>query len=142
MSGETLLVLSGMGVPPYSARGLTQSLELIAAAGDLRRTVNGALRNMSMAQFRKYQSTITCADQTAPAIDGLWPGAVVTVDCVAELAFPVGGTPQRPVVPGSQRDEAGFTFYRPRLTMMVVSYTEAVDEYGAANSWQLQLEEQ
>jgi hypothetical protein len=139
---NTLLVLTGMGVPPYSARGLSQTLEPIAASGDVRRTVNGTLRDLSMAQFRKYRSTITCQDQTAPAIDGVWPGKLLTVDCVAELSFPIGGAAERPVVPGSQRDEAGFTFYRPRLAMLVTGYSESIDEYGAAVGWQLALEEQ
>ena len=84
---ETVLTLSGVGVPPWSARGLTQTLEPIDAAAQLRRTVNGALRDFGYAPFRKYRSTISCADQEPPAVDGVWPGRTVTVGCVAELSF-------------------------------------------------------
>lgn len=142
MVDNTLLVLSGAGVPPYSARGLQQTLQPIAAATQMRRTVNGALVDISAAQFRKYSSSITCSDQQAPALEGIWPGEELVVDCVAELAYPImTGSPDREVVPGSSRDEDGFTFYRPRLTMLVVGFTEAKDEYGAVTSWQLDLEE-
>jgi hypothetical protein len=71
MSG-TVLTLSGIGVPPYSARGLTQTLEPIDAAAQLRRTVNGALRDFGYTPFRKYRSTISCADQEPPAVYGVW----------------------------------------------------------------------
>ena len=53
MAGESMLTLSGVGVPPYSARGLTQSLEPIDGAAQLRRTVNGALADLSYEPFRK-----------------------------------------------------------------------------------------
>jgi hypothetical protein len=139
---ETVLTLSGVGVPPYSARGLTQTLEPIDAAANLRRTVNGALRDFGYAPFRKYRSTISCADQEPPAVDGVWPGRTVTVACVAELSFlTAGGSPARPVVSGSQRIDGNFTLYRPQLTMLVTGFSMSRDEYGAAVSWQLQLEE-
>ena len=142
MSEETVLTLSGIGVPPYSARGLTQTLEPIGSAAQLRRTVNGALVDLSDSAFRKYQSTISCQDQEPPAVDGVWPGKTVTVECVAELCFLTsGGAPARPVVAGSQRVEGEFTFYRPELTMLVTGFSVSRDEYGAAVSWQLQLEE-
>lgn len=146
MANETLLAISGPGVSPYSARGLTQSLEPIAAAASMRRTINGALRDLSQPQFRKYQSTISCADQVAPALDGIWPGMILVVDCVAELSYKTGGSPSRPVasVDSSEdatRTDGGYTFYRPRLTMRVVNYTESNDEYGATVTWSLQLEE-
>lgn len=138
----TLLVLTGIGVTPYSARGLTQTLEPIPGSVALRRTVNGALIDVSAPQFRKYQSTISCTDQQAPALNGVFPGLQVTVDCVAELAYATsGGSPDRTVVPGSSRTEDAFTFYRPRLVMIVTGYRTTTDEYGAAVGWQLDLEE-
>jgi hypothetical protein len=73
MTDDTLLVLSGIGVPDYSARGLRHTLEPIEASASLRRTVNGALVDLSFAQFRKYKSTISCQDQEPPAVDGVWP---------------------------------------------------------------------
>ena len=138
---DTLLVLSGIGVPDYSARGLSQTLEPIEASASLRRTINGTLKDLSFAQFRKYKSTISCQDQEPPAVDGVWPGHVVTVDCVAELSYPAGGSPARAVVAGSARTEGAFVFYRPQLEMLVTSFSVNRDEYGAAVQWQMDLEE-
>lgn len=38
---ETLLTISGTGVNPYSARGLTQTLDPITAAASLRHPLRG-----------------------------------------------------------------------------------------------------
>jgi len=136
-----MLVLSVMGVPLYSARGLSQTLEPIGASKNMRRSINGVLTDVAHPQFRKYQSKITCTDMRTPAVDGIWPGMVVVVDCVAYLSYKIGGAPQRTVVSGSSFDEGGFTFYRPRLTMMITASTEQVDEWTAAVPWELDLEE-
>jgi hypothetical protein len=138
----TLLVISGPGMPTYAARGLTQTLDPVDAAGAIARTVNGALINLSPSQMRKYKSTISNTDCDAPALDGIWPGMPLTVDCVPELGYlTAGGTPQRAVVPGSSRVSGAWTYFRPRLDMLVISYTSSTDEYGAAVAWQLDLEE-
>lgn len=147
MSNETLLVLSGHGVAPYSARGLTQTLEPIEASKNVRRSINGSLKDLSQPQFRKYTSTISCADHLAPALDGIWPGQLLTVDCVAELSYRTeSGSPERPVAEVSSSEEAtrtegAFTYYRPRLEMRVVTYSTSEDEYGRVVQWSLQLEE-
>jgi hypothetical protein len=139
---DTLLVISGMGFSPYAARGLTQTLQPIEQAKQLRRTASGKLVDISVEQFRKYRSTISCTDQRVPAIDGIWPGMVVTVSCVAELSYPVGGTPSRPAVSGSLREEAGYVFYRPVLEMRVVDIGPSTDEFAAEVAWTLELEEE
>ena len=138
---NTNLVITGMGVPPYSARGLTQSLEPIAQATFFRRTVDGTAVDLSAPQFQKYQSTISGTDQQPPAFDGLWPGQIFTVDCIAELAYETstGEAPERTVV--ASRDEGDWTFYRPRMTMMVTGFRAITDEYGAEVGWELSLEE-
>ena len=137
-----VMTLSGMGVPPYSARGASQTLEPIQAAQQLRRTINGELIDLSRPEFRKYRSTISCADQQPPAIDGVWPGQILTVGCIAELSYRTsGGAPSRPVVSGSSRTEGDYTLYRPSLTMRVVSFSQDTDEYGATVSWSIELEE-
>jgi len=107
----------------------------------LRRTVNGGLKDLSFAQFRKYKLTISCRDQEPPAIDGVWPGRLVTVDCVAELSYPTGGSPARPFVSGSSHTQGSFVFYRPQLQMLVTSFSVNRDEYGADVQWQMDLEE-
>lgn len=144
---STLLVIGGVGVTPYSARGLSQTLEPIEAASQLRRTVNGELVDVAAVQLRKYRSTINCSDQQAPAFDGLWPGTQVVVQCVAELAYLTsGGPPDRPVAEVASdefatRTEGAFTFYRPELTMLVKSFRQQTDEWDAVIGWSLELEE-
>ena len=141
MAVLTVLELWGIGVPPYSARGLQQTLEPIEASSQIVRTVNGDLADFSHAQFRKYKSTITGSDQQPPAVDGIWPGQLVTVDCVVELAYNDSGGPQREAVPGSVRSESGWNFYRPRLLMMVIGFSLNKDEWGATVGWTMALEE-
>lgn len=152
---NTILVLSydgvgeAPGVNPYSARALHQTLDLIDAArsmnggtGILRRTVNGELVDVSAHQMRKYHSEITGNDQGAPALDNLWAGVVLQVSCAAELAYVTATeTAARPIVPGSQRVEGDYTYYRPLLTMMVSDRTVDRDEWGAVTSWKLALDE-
>jgi hypothetical protein len=133
------LVIAGIGLPAASIRGVTQTLEPIGAAAQLMRTVNGQLIDVSAAAFRKYASTIRCSDQAPPALDGIWPGALVTVDCVAELVHPQGGVAARTVV--ASRTEDGFVFYRPRLSMRVLSFDIDRDEWGEVVAWAMALEE-
>lgn len=154
---NTVLTLSGVGVPEYSARGLTQTLQPIDSAAQLKRTINGVLRDFSSPQFRKYSSTISGTDQQPPACDGLWPGQLVTVGCIAELAVQ-GEAPStdtgseatsealsealgRTPVAGSIRSESGFTFYRPILNMLVVGFSIERDEWEAQVRWSMDLEE-
>lgn len=140
-NSQTVLVLSAMGVPLYSARGLSQTLEPIGASKNMRRSINGILTDIAHSQFRKYASKITCTDMRAPAADGIWPGMTVVVDCVAFLSYPVGRSPQRTVISGSSFTESGFVFYRPRLTMLVSANTSQTDEWTATVPWELDLEE-
>lgn len=138
----TLLVLSSMGVPLYSARGLTQSLSQIDAAKQIRRDINGTLVDLSSSKFRKYSSKITCKDFNTPSIDGIYIGLTLTVSCVAELAYPTGtGSPKRPVVSGSTRTQGNFTFYRPIMNMMVTGYSTSTEEYLGEVNWEINLEE-
>lgn len=144
----SVLVIHGLDASAYALRGTTQSLRPIDQTVQLRRTVNGELIDVSDANFRKYRSTITGADQLPPAFDGIWPGMEVTVECISELSYKTaGGAPERPVAETATdetpatRTEGAFTFYRPALTMRVVSFNQDTDEYGATVSWTLELEE-
>lgn len=140
----TLLVLSSMGIPLYSARGLTQTLVPIDAAGQQRRTINGVKDDLSQEQFQKYQSTISCADMNSPAIDGVFPGMIVDIDCIYELSYrTVGGSPSRPVVSGSSRVVGAFTVYCPKITAMVSPGSPKVqkDEWGGVVTWSIDFEE-
>jgi hypothetical protein len=142
----TELRLDPIGVPPYSARNITQTLEPIDGAAQLARTVNGTLIDLADGTYRKYKSNISCTDQQSPALSGIWPGMVLTVDCVVELCYLTAtGSPERDVAgttddPGT-RVEGDFTFYRPRLTMRVVGYRKSLVEWDADVAWSLDLEE-
>lgn len=147
----TLLRLSGNGVPPYAARGLTQTLSPVALSEQSRRTINGELRDVSDPIFRKFASTISATDVDPPAMEAQWPGTILVVDCVAELAKlgvfeeptddPTEAPFERDYVLGSVRVADGWTFYRPRLTMMVLDYSPSYDEYNRQVQWTLNLEE-
>jgi len=143
-SSDTLLSITGMGNFHFQARGLTQTLEVIQAASQLQRDVNGNLIDMSAPQFRKYQTTIEISNEVnAPPIDGFFPGMEVTVDCVCSLSYVTGttGSPNRTVVSGSDWTEGVYTFYRPQLTMLVKSISESFDEWGNKVGWTIALEE-
>lgn len=150
----TLLVLAPLStatpvITPYAARGLTQTLEVIAGSGGggagggawLRRDVNGTLRDVSDTRFRKYRSTISCRDGETPCIDNAWIGMQVQVSCAIELSYPTGGAPARTVVAGSSRTQGSITYYRPQLTMLVASIKNSGQEWAALQSWEINLEE-
>ncbi len=131
-TGSTLLSLtndSGFELGPWAARGITMTLEPVAAAGNIRRDINGTNVNLSAPQMRKYKATISCTDQESPGFaamtsenpDGIWPGDIFTVVCLPQLG---SATPLT-------------------LTMMVMApgWQESFDEYNAANGWSLELEE-
>lgn len=144
MSDDTILMMTPIGLPLYSARGLNQSLTPSPEAKPSpRRTINGELRWLGISAMRKYDSEITCTDQAAPALDNIWPGDTIVVDCLQELAYKTsGGSAQRTEVPGSSRTTAdGYTYYRPRITFMVMDKSEANDEWKADYQWKISLRE-
>ena len=133
--------LTSLQLPYYSARGLTQTLELLKPSGNewLRRDVNGILRNVSDTRFRKYRSVVSCKDGDTPCLDDAWIGITVDVSCVIELSYPTGATPARPSVSGSERSQGGITYYRPQLLMMIEDIRVALPEWQGQYDWQLDL---
>jgi len=133
------------GINPFSARGLTGTLAPIALAqGDdkLARTVNGTLISIAAPQMRKYRLEVAGNDQSAPALDGVWVGMAVAVDAHVELAYlTAGGSPSRTPVSGSSYTEGDFTYYRPHFDMLIVELEITRQEWAAAVSWSLVLEE-
>lgn len=145
MSDESLLSFVELPIPPYSLRGISQTLTPIGQASNLRRTINGTLLDKASPDFQKYISSIRCTDQQSPGLDGVWPGRLLTMHAAIELAFE-GSTDQtdsfaRPPVPNSIREESGFTFYRPILIVRIVSYDTEFAEYEGQLAWELQVEE-
>lgn len=139
----TWLTLSFMDLPPYAARGLTQRIEPIDQSGFLVRDWNGNLLDLSNPNFQKYRTVINGGDQAPPAIDGIWPGLLVTIGCLQELSYKTGmaGAPHRTAVAGSSRTEGAFTFYRPQLSCRITAFDVEEDEWGAVVNWTLEAEE-
>jgi hypothetical protein len=139
------LSTTGPGVNPYSARGLRGTLSPIdAARGNslLARTVNGTLIDISAPQMRKYKLQVTGNDGEPPALDALWVGMTVIVDCLVELAYLTAtGSSGRTAVAGSDRVVGNYTYYRPQLTMMVVELQAELEEWDGVLPWSLALEE-
>jgi len=139
------LAAAAPSVNPYSARGLQGTLTPIDAArgnDKLARTVNGTLVDISAPQMRKYRLDVSGNDQAPPALDGLWVGMVVVVSSLVEMAYLTAtGFSGRTAVPGSERTEGDFSYYRPQLTMMIVEHQIARAEWDAAVTWSLALEE-
>lgn len=139
---ESVLEISGVNFPPSSIRGATQTLEPIDSASKTKRTVNGTLVDLANPIFRKYRSKISCKDQVPPALNNVWPGTQVTVKCISELCYKTqGGSAAKSVVSGSSRTDGDYTFYRPQLTMRIISFNYDTDEYGASVNWSMDLEE-
>lgn len=139
---STVLTIMGVGIPPYSSRGIRQTLTPISAAANLRRTINGELIDLSPVQFKKYKSSLSCNDFQPPALDGIWPGLQITVGCIKELGFlTAGNSPAKTVVEGSLRTDGIFSFYRPVLIGRITSFSDNFAEWEAGDEWQLEFEE-
>lgn len=139
---DTLFTLTGLGLPPYAARGLREKIEPIAESSKPRRTVNAALKNTAASQMEKYRIVVTCEDFETPSLNGLYPGRLVTVGLTTEFSFLTATeSAARPIVTGSTRTDGAFTFYRPLLNCMVISFNSDFQEYEARYSWELDLEE-
>lgn len=167
MTDETVLKLGDLVIPVGSGRGISQSIKPIDN-GDLRRTVNGKLIDMTREQNRKFESQITATDMATPTFAGVWKGSEIEVECIAKLrqyASPASAvmTLIRTPVPGSifgftatgeklqpeSVDDLEITFaspvvfvaYRPILLMMVIATSWDDDEYAAEEAWTIDLEE-
>ena len=142
MAVDTLLTISGGGLPPYSARGLSETFDDIEAALYPRRTLNGTLRNLAPSQLQKVRLIITCTDQRAPKINGLRKGSIVTVNCATEIPYLTATeSPAHSVVSGSSRVEGDYTYYRPSFSMMVMACPVTNAEWEASIGWEIELEE-
>jgi len=86
MASATLLSIDGIDFSDYSTRGLSQTLTHISAAAVIRRTVNGTARNVAGTQFKKYSTKISCRDQEGPGFIDVWPGKLITITCLPDLA--------------------------------------------------------
>lgn len=131
MPFATLVSITGDTIPSnflgdYAARALTMSLTQIDAAKRMRRTINGELKDVSRAPFKKYQATIQCSDHDSPPLTDAPAGTLVTVVCLPEM-----GT-------HGEDTDGPITL---TLQMMVVNWTVQREEWEAQTGWSLDLVE-
>jgi hypothetical protein len=138
---DTVLVITGIGLPPFSARGVTQTFATLP--GSFERTVNGKLVSTSAReQVEKYTTTLTFNDTESPSLDGIFEGKRVIVDWIREFSYATGGSPAREVVEDSEHIEGDVTWYRPRMTMLVKAVSGSTPEWDGMSPAQLDLEEE
>lgn len=134
---QTELVISQVGIPLYSARGIKQTIRPVTESGDMSRDVQGDLDDYSDENFRKFETTISCEDMRAPAFDGFWPGMHITIECIVEFCCQTGAEKSREAVEGSEWEDGNFTIYRPKLECRIAEYEITRDEYEQVVSWSL-----
>jgi hypothetical protein len=139
----TLLVITGPGIAPYSARGLVQSYDPISASQHIEESVNGNLVVLSPKQFRKYRTKITCTDHNTPALSGVWPGDVVDMECAEPMSFRTDHPQmqERDAVDGSVFIVGDYTFYRPILRVMFLGFNTSGHEFLREVSWSMDFSE-
>lgn len=131
----------------WCARGLRHSLDLVEGGVVRWRSPSGRLHSRARPGRRKYRVAVECSgDVQPPDFGGVWEGLVLTVRSAVELSTAADRAAERSAVPGSARtvvgaDGVAVTFYRPELVMMVTAWRADTDEWGAVNSWSLELEE-
>lgn len=141
-SDETVLVMSLVGLPPGSARGVKQSIKMIPGAAQFRRTINYTLVNTAPPAAQLFATEISCDDLNVPCLNSITIGTELVLDCVAELTWKtVGGSPSRPIVDGSTYTVGEFTVGRPRLNVTVTDFQYDTDETEAKVGWRLTAEE-
>lgn len=142
---QTLLQISGIGgLPLFSSYNCEQSIDYIPAATNTERDLNGYLIDLTRPELRKYTTTIQCNDVMMPiSMDGIWPGMPVTINCICQFVYPINGTPQRPVVPGSTyyTPDGQFIAYMPQLSCLIDNFSNKFDEWGAKVGWTLKASE-
>lgn len=149
MAAQTKLTLSTIDLHPFSARGATYDINPIDASGGSRRDINGTLHDLSDPAFNKYTLSISCSDFRTPSFNNLKRGMTVVVGCPFEWFYPIpepdettpGDAAVRSIVAGSLRDKDGIRYYRPEMTMMVLSFGDSNHEFAATEDWTLVLEE-
>lgn len=164
MTDDTSLTIDGILIPVGAARGVKAALELVDN-GQLRRTVNGELVDLTRTTSRKYKLSLSCSDLSTPTLADLVRGQAVTVVPPKRLrqAVPYSGTVtlRRPAAEGTLRaqDQSGaavactldgdvvsapagsIVSYLPVLDMLVASVSHDAEEWDATESWSIELEE-
>lgn len=81
----TLIKLDLNALPTEASSNCTQELTPINA-GELNRTINGELIYIGEENIAKFRSTIRGQDTLPIALDNLWRGKIIEVQCLQPLA--------------------------------------------------------
>lgn len=152
LTKETELDFEGIGILPGSGRGVRQSIELVPN-GTLHYTVWGDLESTGRDSLNLFKTVVTGEDVFPPAFGRLKQGSKLWIRSVCELPDPQGaGLPLiREAVPGSivyldadgaelpDATGAAWVNFRPRLKVMVKSWSIERDEYGEVASWTIEF---
>jgi hypothetical protein len=123
-NNSTVLEIIGIDFSDYAIRDLSATLTPIVT-GNLERTVNGNLVDMTLLSHRKYALTLDCTDHEAPELTGVFRGLDVTVKILPQLGV---------------IDESTTTEDEPiTLEMMVDSWQTGRKEWASETAWTLTL---
>lgn len=167
---QTDLLIGGAFLPYGSARGLSVSVQPISA-GEIRRTINGGLVDLTRATHRKYRVQISGQDMITPTLADFWPGMLTSMripvwfrqsiatptstitisrnvlsDADARV-FDALGTPVaftragRVITAAALGGEQGWVEYLPFVEGRVIERTEQHQEWAASANWSLTVEE-
>jgi hypothetical protein len=117
----TLIAIDAIDFTDYSVRGITMTLTPIDQAKNLARDCLGNLVDISVAQFQQFKVTITCTDNDAPELHGIWPGRDISITCLPQM----DGTSHTPLT----------------ILAKVTSWNTSRDEWGAEIAWQIEAEQ-
>src|SRR5262245_20535875 len=117
----TLISIDAIDFSDFAVRGITLTLEPIDQSKNTARDCLGNLIDISLAQFRQMKVSITCTDNDAPELAGIWPGQDITITCLPRM----NGTSDTPLV----------------IVAKVTSWNTSRNEWGAEIAWQLEAEQ-
>lgn len=112
---STELVIDGISIPDYAARGITVQVAPIAS-GALRRDVNGNLIDLTLPEHRKRAVSMSCSDQDAPLLLDVWRGKEIDITLIEGMGLEETGGPIT-------------------ITAMVDVWDVRRNEWGAVTDW-------
>lgn len=149
-------------LPFGSARGCSQKLESITDP-KLYRTIQGQYISFQQQGYEKYMSVLTCQDEYPAALNGLYTGQAITIECLVDLVTAQGKkgdtiTLDRGAVTQSLRlfrpngqktalkddllqnqtlvlSDDGHVAYRPILHMIIQKIEQSFSEWENKTTW-------
>ncbi len=166
---ETVLSISSLGFPIFSARGCEQILEPISQDHQFFRNIDGDLI-FNGHSCKKYKTRIQCKDHYPPATDRLTIGDIVEVSCLSTLCQTYINIKQSLEIELQKKavidsidvscDHQNIPFelkgttiflpsvsgnvlvsYRPILTMRFLGYSFSTHEWDMTTEWSMTFEE-